>query len=237
MRTLRLTSSTSRVEGSSPLPYIECLEKSKGGNDALQLLVRISDAITHITSEEVPIAIKKLSERFTIESEAAVRAKILWVLAELGETAVDTSEKAKILTEIASLLKNEQSHRVNSQGLATLFKLGEHNKSLVLKIARQHLQDTWHGVQTRCLSIIGRYLTSNSNDDTLTFVGNYARSQDPRVRAQAFKAMAELHSHRDCRLPSSFFNEACAALRDDYEIVRRAVLKLIWLLGMEYPEK
>jgi len=106
-----------------------------------------------------------------------------------------------------------------------------------LKIAQEHLPDTWHGVQTRCLSIIGRYLTANAADDTLTLIGNYARSQDPRVRAQAFETMAELHSHRGCRLPASFFKEACAALRDDYEIVRRAVLKLIWLLGREYPEK
>lgn len=110
-------------------------------------------------------------------------------------------------------------------------------RTLVLKIAQEHLPDTWHGVQTRCLSIIGRYLTANAVDDTLTLIGNYARSQDPRVRAQAFKTMAELHSHRGYRLPASFFREACAALRDDYEIVRRAVLKLIWLLGREYPEK
>lgn len=110
-------------------------------------------------------------------------------------------------------------------------------RALVLKIAQQHLPDTWHGVQTRCLSIIGRYLTANTVDDILTLIANYACSQDPRVRAQAFETMAELHSHRGCRLPASFFKEACAALRDDYEIVRRAVLKLIWLLGREYPEK
>lgn len=110
-------------------------------------------------------------------------------------------------------------------------------RNLVLKVAREHLQDTWHGVQTRCLSIIGRYLTANTTDDTLIFVGNYAQSQDPRVRAQAFETMAELHSHRGCRLPASFFGEACAALRDDNEIVRRAVLKIIWLLGIEYPDK
>lgn len=106
-----------------------------------------------------------------------------------------------------------------------------------MKIAREHLPDTWHGVQTRCLSIIGRYLTANTTDDTLPLVSNYAHSQDPRVRAQAFETMAELHSYRGCRLPASFFGEACTALRDDYEIVRRTVLKLIWLLGREYPEK
>ncbi|XP_076380143.1 integrator complex subunit 4 [Megalopta genalis] len=239
LKTLRLAStsgSKNGTEGSSALAYIECLEKCKCGNDALQLLVRISDTIAYIPPEEVPTVVKKLSERFAIETEAAVRAKILWIFAELGEVTHDSTEKTRIVNETAELLRNEESHRVKSQGLATLLKLGDFHRNLVLKIAREHLPDTWHGVQTRCLSIIGRYLTANTADDTLIFVGNYARSQDPRVRAQAFETMAELHSHRGCRLPASFFGEACAALRDDYEIVRRAVLKLIWLLGREYPE-
>ncbi|XP_043515700.1 integrator complex subunit 4 [Frieseomelitta varia] len=239
LRTLRLISnsgSKNGIEGSSALAYIECLEKCKCGNDALQLLVRISDTIAYISPEDVPSVVKKLSERFTIETEAAVRAKILWIFAELGEVTNDSIEKTKIVNETAELLKNEESHRVKSQGLATLLKLGDYHRTLVLKIAREHLPDTWHGVQTRCLSIIGRYLTANITDDTLPLVSNYAYSQDPRVRAQAFETMAELHSYRGCRLPASFFGEACTALRDDYEIVRRTVLKLIWLLGREYPE-
>lgn len=108
---------------------------------------------------------------------------------------------------------------------------------MALQAARDHLPDTWHGVQTRCLSIIGRFLSASSSDEMLTLVGCYAHSQDPRVRAQAFETMAELHLRRGCRLPASLFSEACEALRDDYEIVRRAVLKLIWLLGAEYPDK
>ncbi|KAL6254980.1 hypothetical protein P5V15_014323 [Pogonomyrmex californicus] len=239
LKTLRLlstSSSKSATDSSSALAYIECLEKCKSGNDALQLLVRISDTIAYITPEDVSIAIKKLAERFAVENEAAVRAKIFWVFAELGEVTPDTLEKAKIVNETAELLRNEESHKVKSQGLATLLKLGDYQRTLVLKLAQEHLPDTWHGVQTRCLSIIGRYLTANTADDILSLIGNYAHSQDPRVRAQAFETMAELHSHRGCRLPASFFKEACAALRDDYEIVRRAVLKLIWLLGREYPE-
>ncbi|XP_072743656.1 integrator complex subunit 4 [Anoplolepis gracilipes] len=239
LKTLRLLSTSgtkNSTEGSSALAYIECLEKCKSGNDALQLLVRISDSIAYIAPEDVPIAVKKLTERFVVENEAAVRAKIFWVFAELGEVTPDIIEKAKIVNETAELLKNEESHRVKSQGLATLLKLGDYQRVLVLKVAQDHLPDTWHGVQTRCLSIVGRYLTANAADDTLILIGNYARSQDPRVRAQAFETMAELHSHRGCRLPASFFKEACAALRDDYEIVRRVVLKLIWLLGKEYPE-
>ncbi|KAH0944626.1 hypothetical protein HN011_000325 [Eciton burchellii] len=239
LKTLRLSSTTgvkTCTESSSALAYIECLEKCKNGNDALQFLVRISDAIAYIASEDVPIAVKKLAERFVIENDATIRAKIFLVFAELGEITPDVMEKSKIMNETAELLRNEESHRVKSQGLATLLKLGDYHRNLVLEVAQSHLPDTWHGVQTRCLSIIGRYLTANTADDTLTLISNYARSQDPRVRAQAFETMAELHSHRGCRLPASFFKEACAALRDDYEIVRQVVLKLIWLLGREYPE-
>ena len=133
MKTLRLSiSGSSRngsgVEGSSALAYIECLEKCKGGNDALQLLVRISDILSKMIPEDVPIAVKKLVERFPIEPEAAVRTKILWVLAELGEVTFDPTEKARIINETATLLKNEESHRVISQGLATLLKLGNNNR-------------------------------------------------------------------------------------------------------------
>lgn len=118
-------------EGSSALAYIECLEKCKSGNDALQLLVRISDSIAYIAPEDVPIAVKKLTERFVVESEAAVRAKIFWVFAELGEVTPDIVEKAKIVNETAELLRNEESHRVKSQGLATLLKLGDYQKYVI----------------------------------------------------------------------------------------------------------
>lgn len=108
------------------------MEKCKSGNDALQLLVRISDAIAYIAPEDVPIAIKKLAERFAVESEVAVRAKIFWVFAELGEVTPDTLEKAKIVNETAELLRNEESHRVKSQGLATLLKLGDYQRCTYL---------------------------------------------------------------------------------------------------------
>ncbi|KYQ52657.1 Integrator complex subunit 4 [Trachymyrmex zeteki] len=137
-------------------------------------------------------------------------------------TFQNTLEKAKIVNETAELLRNEESHRVKSQGLATLLKLGDYQRcvALILKIAQEHLPDTWHGVQTRCLSIIGRYLTANTADDTLTLIGNCVRSQDPRIHAQAFEIMAELHSHRGCRLPATFFKEACYIVGSDGEDVR-----------------
>lgn len=94
----------------------------------MQLLVRISDAIAYIAAEDVPTAVKKLAERFAVENEAAVRAKIFWVFAELGEVTSDITEKAKIINETIELLRNEESHRVKSQGLATLLKLGDYQR-------------------------------------------------------------------------------------------------------------
>ena len=137
LKTLRLLSTSGSKNGtdsSSALAYIECLEKCKSGNDALQLLVRISDAIAYIAPEDVPIAIKKLAERFVVENEIAVRAKIFWVFAELGEVTPDTLEKAKIVNETAELLRNEESHRVKSQGLATLLKLGDYQRCTYIHI-------------------------------------------------------------------------------------------------------
>lgn len=97
----------------------------------MQLLVRISDAIAYIAPEDVPIAVKKLAERFAVENEAAVRAKIFWVFAELGEVTSDIAEKAKIINETVELLRNEESHRVKSQGLATLLKLGDYQRYII----------------------------------------------------------------------------------------------------------
>lgn len=115
-------------KGASALAYVECLEKCKSGNDALQLLVRVSDTIGQMSVDDIPIVVKKLSSRFEIEQEAAVRAKIFSVLSELGELTPDSHEKAKIVTETANLLKSEKSHRAKSQGLATLLKLGDCNR-------------------------------------------------------------------------------------------------------------
>lgn len=138
IRSLRLSSSAGSKSGatsgatsgdsSSVLVYIELLDKCKAGNDALQLLLRISDSLAQVQSEDIPTAVKRLVERFANEPEAAVRAKILWVLAELGEIVDDAGEKAHIVEETSNLLKTEDSHRVKSQGLATMLKLGNFHR-------------------------------------------------------------------------------------------------------------
>lgn len=78
--------------------------------------------------EDIPECIKILTEKFQSEQDSTVRANILSVLAELGEASPDVNEKLRIIHEVVNLLKNEESHRVKSRGLATLLKLGDYNK-------------------------------------------------------------------------------------------------------------
>ncbi|XP_039300674.1 integrator complex subunit 4-like, partial [Nilaparvata lugens] len=41
---------------------------------------------------------------------------------------------------------------------------------------------------------------------------------------------------RGIKVDVSIYNQTCASLKDDYEVVRKAALKLVWLLGQTYPE-
>lgn len=71
--------------------------------------------------------------------------------------------------------------------------------------------------------------------DPLTYV-LFQPSQDARVRCEAFQSLLTLHE-RGLTLSVDLYDPVCAALSDDYEIVREVALKLVWLLGNKYPEK
>ncbi|KAJ8873576.1 hypothetical protein PR048_024394 [Dryococelus australis] len=107
----------------------------------------------------------------------------------------------------------------------------------------QYLTDTSHAVKCRCLELLGDLLpvSGASAPDlataqaTLHLIGDYGHCDEPRVRSAAFKAMMTLHE-RGVKLDAVIYCEVCAALRDDYEIVRQEALKLVWVLGQTYPE-
>lgn len=56
------------------------------------------------------------------------------------------------------------------------------------------------------------------------------------MRCESFQSLLTLHE-RGLMLSADLYEPACAALSDDYEIVREVALKLVWLLGNKYPEK
>ena len=70
---------------SSGSAFIGMLSKCKTSNEALQLLLRVSETAVSIQCSDIPEAIKKLVEHLQVEKESAVRAKILNLFADLGE--------------------------------------------------------------------------------------------------------------------------------------------------------
>lgn len=70
---------------SSGTAFIGMLSKCKSSNEALQLLLRVSETTLGIHCTDIPEAIKKLVEHLQVEKESAVRAKILNLFADLGE--------------------------------------------------------------------------------------------------------------------------------------------------------
>ncbi|GLH06977.1 Integrator complex subunit 4 [Gryllus bimaculatus] len=231
------------VTSGSASAYVGLLEKSKSSNDALQILLRISDSMK-FQEEELTDAIRKLSDHFQQESESAVRAKILCLFGDMGrEASVDLQV---IIDEIVQLLKKETSHKVLAQGISALLRLGclwSDNLSLhqrLVLVAKQYLSDTSHLVKCKCLELIGELQPLGGTGETgaqavLRLIGDYSHSEEARVRSAAFRTMITLHQ-RGLRLDPTLYSEVCLALKDDYEIVRQAALQLVWILGQSYPE-
>lgn len=86
------------------------MEKCKSSDDALQLLLRISDCL-QFQESDVDEAIKKLSEHFLSEEESAVRVKILWLFSDIG-LECPGAKLNHLIEETIRLLKKETSHKV-----------------------------------------------------------------------------------------------------------------------------
>ncbi|XP_063238652.1 integrator complex subunit 4 isoform X2 [Bacillus rossius redtenbacheri] len=243
--------------------YVGLLDKCKSSNEALQILIRMSDSL-RFQEDDMASVVKKLCEHFHQESEAAVRTKMLALLGSISQER--GAEPQSIMDDIVQLLKKEESHKVIAQGMSSLLRIGKllsgntavHQK--LVTVAKQvctdaciacpseikvhkYLTDTSHVVKCRCLELLGDLLpvAGASVSDlaatqvTLHLVGDYGHCDEPRVRAAAFKAMVTLHE-RGLKLDAVIYSEVCAALRDDYEIVRQEALKLVWVLGQTYPD-
>lgn len=164
------------------------------------------------------------------------------MLAEIGQA--QKVDLTLIIDETINLLKNERSHKVLAQGINTFLQLGKlstDNSALhqrLLELAKNYLKDVSQAVKSKCLEVIGVLTPVNCTDSEsiLLLVGSYFSNSDARVRSQAFSTMIALHE-RGLKLNPNIYMSVCSALKDDYEIVRSVVLKLVWLLGNAYPEK
>lgn len=242
LKKLRLVKKAAPSTSSSSFTLINHLEDCKNSSEALRILLRVSDGF-EIDLADIPEIVKKLCDYFRNESESAVRVKILSLLSDIGhETSADVT---MIIDETISLLKNDKSHKVIAQGMNTILKLGKlvtdtatafHQK--LVDIAKVYLKDVSHAVKCKCLEIIGAHTpicTGEEAEKLLHLVNSYFNNDDARVRSQAFSTVITLNE-RGFKINPNIYVDVCEALRDDYEIVRHVVLKLIWLLANTYPE-
>ena len=215
------------------------LETTTTSNEALQVLMRISDLLLY-DDPELAEGVKKLTEHFRKEPESAVRVKILSLF---GDFAAETSIDGIILIdEIITLLKLEKSPKVISQGLCSLHKIGQSQNippghmNRAVSFAKNQLTSASHNVQRHALLVLGSFSQlADAEKETLELVGHYTDSQDARVRAQAFRAILTL-SERGVVLMPTLYYRAVKSLHDDYECVRQEALELVYVLGIKHPE-
>ncbi|XP_055541345.1 integrator complex subunit 4 [Wyeomyia smithii] len=239
---IRLTARKSSGLPVSILAYVNLLEDTGGNsNDALQVLIKISDSM-QFDESEFPEALRKLVEHFRRETESAVRVKILSLFGDLAnETNI---ECPPLIDEVIGLLKTETSSKVLSQGLSVLERIGRacslSSVAYVNKIvffAKSKLFSSNHNVQRHAIRLLGAFvLVSDAEKESLELIGMYTDSSDARVRAQAFRSMLTL-GERGVQLPASLYERACRGLLDDYECVRKEALQMVYELGIRHPEK
>lgn len=192
---------------------------------------------------DIPETVTRLCAQFKIEVESAVRVKILSLLAEIGHE--QNADVISIIEDVITLIKHESSHKVIAQGLNSLLHLCnivQENAQLhlrVVEIAKGYLKDVNHSVKCKCLEIIGTLTPVAMKAEAVKIthlVTSYFNNDDARVRSQAFTTSLTLHE-RGLKISPDVYNDVCGALRDDYEIVRKIVLKVICIIGCTYPEK
>ncbi|XP_055614496.1 integrator complex subunit 4-like, partial [Uranotaenia lowii] len=237
---IRLTARKTVGVPVSILAYVNLLEDASNSNDALQILIKISDAM-QFDESEFPEAVRKLVEHFQREPESAVRVKILALFGDLAaETGIDCPG---LIDEVIGLLKQEPSAKVISQGLHTLARIGRAIVPSVAYInkmvffAKSKLFSPSYNVQRHAILLLGLFvLVSDAEKESLELVGKYTDSSDARVRAQAFRSMLTL-GERGVELPAALYARACRSLTDDYECVRKEALQMIFELGQRHPEE
>uniref|UniRef100_A0A6I8PF81 Integrator complex subunit 4 n=1 Tax=Ornithorhynchus anatinus TaxID=9258 RepID=A0A6I8PF81_ORNAN len=221
--------------------------KASSPADALQHLLQF--ARSPVEADSVEGVARVLLEHYYKESDASVRLKIASLLGLLSKTAGFSPDC--IVDDAVNALQNEKSHQVLAQLLDTLLAIGTRTpenpavRTRLVDVARKHLTDTSHGVRNKCLRLLGhlgagekaapKEAEGRPAGDVQKTVGDYFTDQDPRVRTAAVEAMLQLHE-RGLKLHQAVYNQACRLLSDDYEQVRSAAVRLVWVLSQLYPE-
>lgn len=74
-----------------------------------------------------------------------------------------------------------------------------------------------------------------ADNELLELVSKFTDSQDARVRAQSFNSILTM-GKRGVKLSPNLYSRVTAALKDDYECVRKEALPLIFEIGTKHSE-
>ncbi|KAL3848604.1 hypothetical protein ACJMK2_019453 [Sinanodonta woodiana] len=220
-------------------------------HEALQVLLRFENSLP-VESDATGNVLRELLDHYSHEKEAVVRWKIASLIASLSKLPGGNLEG--IAEDVISLLKSEESNKVVAKLVTTLTTIGRSGPSCkelhqrLIGLAKQHLGNSSHLVRSSCLQLIGALtspcqqrseVSSSDLDSSLpsiqSLLSGFTHDQDPRVRSAAFEALLQLH-HRGLQLEQGMYQQAVAALTDDYEGVRLVAVKLVWVLSHLYPE-
>ncbi len=181
-----------------------------------------------------------------VETRERILLALQAALKQLGEVAAMPvrSHLERWLDQVA----NEKSPRVLSAVFGLLRCLyREERASLPVKTHERihaaatdrvgHLDTT---LATNALSLAGLSATKlqdrGAASRTMSLLGKYAQSPDPRVRHAAFSTLRSA-GERGHRLDVALYWRVCRALGDDFEGVRSVALELVHYLACEYPEE
>lgn len=98
--------------GASISTFTNCLEAAQNSNEALQLLIQISDVLQY-NDEDLPEAIQKICDHFRREQQSAVRVKILALLSEFATESCNVDGSA-LVDDILLLMSAEKSPKVKT---------------------------------------------------------------------------------------------------------------------------
>lgn len=150
----------------------------------------------------------------------------------------------------AATLKTERSPILVAGVLSLIEQIYKSNTSIekqnpslhssVESLARAKLNETEHLVQIKALRVLGCTLINSSDqqaiNSTLSLIGKFSKSQDPRVRESVLETMCFIHKNGH-KLDVAMYKEMCCpALNDDYEGVRKVALKLVAIMADSYPD-
>ncbi|PFX32501.1 integrator complex subunit 4-like [Stylophora pistillata] len=251
---LKLKRSRQALDASKRLAFE--LSQFSTQQEILQTLVDLEKELPLESLEVVEFAIRSLWERFYHTEDAAVRVKVISLLGSVtrfpGVNVQAIAEELIKLLNVKDEDRTKDSHKVCSQIFDTLLRLGrlfdEEAKIVhhIEKSAIEHLKDPHFSVRCRCLCLIGHLNQGTEGSPSKvgsepqvvaqSLLASFAKDSDPRVRTSALQALLTLHD-RGQKLDMAVYDQASLALNDDYEDVRMAAIKLVWVFSQADPER